>query len=498
MTTLVTPAEALRAQYDLIVVGAGITGAGIVHRAVHSGLSVLLVDQGDFASGTSSASSKLVHGGLRYLAHGHWRLTYESVRERDRLLLQRPALVQRLRFLMPVYAGARPGLAALRSGLAIYDLMGGHWRSRRLTAEAALALQPGLRTADLRGAVQYDDASTDDCRLVLQLIHEARHAGAHALHYTVVDAVLAAAGRVCGVMLRDIETGVSQEIHGRVVVNATGTAADRLRPPPSVAAPPAPALRPLRGSHLLLPLQRLSLAAHAVGWLHPRDGRPIFVYPWLGAALLGTTDVDHPDPTQPAVISVAETDYLLEGLTAQFPALQLGIGDVIASYAGLRPVVHGGKADPSAESRESALWSAPGWIGVTGGKLTTFGVTARQVLTAVARQCPGLDVPRRPRLAPLPPVPSHALGAPGLTIAGTPYHLGDIDAALRDEGVRHLDDLLLRRTRLGLLLAGGAAACLPTLLPRCQALLGWDAARCDAEVRRYQQLWRAHHAPVPG
>lgn len=489
---------------DLTVIGGGITGAGIAHEAALGGASVLLVEQGDFASGTSSASSKLVHGGLRYLAHGQWRLTLESVRERNRLLRDREGLVERQPFVMPVYAGAKPGLSTLRAGLAVYDLMGGQWASRRLTTQQVLQLEPGLRSEGLLGAVYYDDAATDDARLVLRLIFEAVDAGAIALNYTQVSELLCANGRVCGVALQDVETDVSREIRASVVINAAGVQSTRLLPPTAIAAEPAPLLRPLRGSHLLFPLQCLPVT-HAVGWMHPRDGRPIFVYPWQGAALYGTTDVDHAEGDAMR-LSSGEAEYLLEGLAHQFPSVRLRLDDALSSYAGVRPVVASGKADPSAESRESAQWAAPGWIGVTGGKLTTFRVTARQVLRAAARQHPGLKMAGAERSDRSNTRLAARYGSACEeklktnvaedAITGTPYAWQELEWAARHEQVRHLDDLLLRRTRLGLLLPQGGQQLLPRLVALCRQTLGWDAARCEAETLRYVQLWQQHHAPV--
>ncbi|MBL6751895.1 MAG: FAD-dependent oxidoreductase [Nevskia sp.] len=486
-------------RFDLVVIGGGITGAGIAAEAARTGASVLLVEQGDFAGATSSASSKLVHGGLRYLKSGQWRLTLESVRERNRLLRSRPALVQRLRFLMPVYRGARPGLAAMRVALAIYDLMGRSWDSRAVSAAQALALEPGLAAEGLRGAVLYDDAQTDDARLVLCLLQEAQAAGAAALNYVRVEQVLSAGGGVRGVALRDLADGAGGEVEADLVIDAAGVQATSLPGAPAGG----PALRPLRGSHLLFSLERLPVR-RAVSWLHPRDRRPVFVYPWQGVALYGTTDVDHAGG--PVRMSAAEADYLLEGLARQFPRLGLGLDDALASFAGVRPVVAGGKADPSAESRESAIWSAPGWVGATGGKLTTFRVTARQVLAEAARQFP--------RLA---PAPQYAAAAPALqhrgepfrqwlrqagdsereAVAGTPYCWGELRWSARCEAVLHLDDLLLRRTRIGLLLAHGGAGLLERVGMICREEMAWDQPRWQQERARYLVLWRAQHAPHP-
>jgi glycerol-3-phosphate dehydrogenase len=497
----------LPARFDLVVIGGGITGAGILHEAAQTGASVLLVEQNDFASGTSCASSKLVHGGLRYLKEGQWRLTLESVRERNRLLRERGGLVQRQPFLMPVYQGMKPGRRAMRAGLAIYDLMGGQWASRSLSAQQALALEPALRCDGLLGAVAYDDAQTDDVRLVLRLIFEAEAAGATALNYVRVMEVLKTAdGRVRGLALRDGLSVETREIEAALVINAAGVWSAELPGAPGGA----PLLRPLRGSHLLFPLARLPLR-QAVSWLHPHDRRPVFVYPWEGVALCGTTDLDHDQPPAlPPRLTAEEARYLVEGLQYQFPCLGLSLEDALASYSGVRPVVAGGKTDPSAESRESASWSSAGWIGITGGKLTTFRVTARQVLMLAAQQLPQLAT-RREAAAQFSGNRIHARYGLGCVdwlaqsawaidrqlIPGTPYLWGELRWAARQESVVRLSDLLLRRTRVGLLVPRGGAALLDQVAAICREELHWDELRLAMERSRYLDTWRHQHAVLP-
>ncbi|MDB5985836.1 MAG: glycerol-3-phosphate dehydrogenase/oxidase [Nevskia sp.] len=503
MTPRVSLAD-LPPHFDLILIGGGITGAGVVAEAARSGLKALLVEQGDFASGTSSASSKLVHGGLRYLAGGHWRLTLESVRERNRLLRERSGLIETQPFLMPVYRDMRPGLRTLRAGLAVYDLMGGQWRSRSLTAAQALALEPDIRSEGLLGAVTYDDARTDDARLTLKLIFEASAAGAVTLNYVRASGLVHRAGRVAGVVLQDAVSGAEASIATSLVINAVGAAAGTLANAPDGA----PTLRPLRGSHLIFPLQRLPVR-QAVSWLHPRDRRPVFVYPWLGVALCGTTDVDQVEHGAPH-ISSDEAAYLIEGLAHQFPQLALTLKDASACYAGVRPIVAGGKADPSSESRESAMWTAPGYIGITGGKLTTFRLTARQVLQAAAVQVPSLKL----QISAQPATSNDALAArygdafpawsrtqasaaDRAAIDGTPYCWAELRWAARHEQVVHLDDLLLRRTRLGLLLPQGGVDILDGVAVICRDELGWDDTRWLAERARYLRDWQTLHAVPP-
>lgn len=496
---------ALPAKVDIAIIGGGITGAGVFREAARTGASVLLLEQADFASGTSSGSSKLVHGGLRYLKTGQWGLTLESVRERQRLLREAPGLVETQPFLMPVYRGMSPGRLALQAGLWMYDRMGGGvQRSRWVDAAEAVNLEPALRRDRLLGAMLYDDARTDDTRLVLRLLLETASRAAVARNYTRVVELLRHDGRVTGVGVQDLLDGTAREIRASIVINATGAWAGGL------PAGSPPRLRPLRGSHFVFPLARLPVA-RAVSWLHPRDRRPIFVYPWEGAALYGTTDLDHGEERyQHPRMSADECDYLLEGLAHQFPELRLTAADATSTYSAVRPVVAGGKADPSAESRESALWAAPGFVGITGGKLTTFRVTAQQVLRAAAEQ--------EPRLGPVEgPVFARAQGEPriagrlgsaaqaflaGLPVAdravlsGTPYTRGELRWAARHEHVVHLDDLLLRRTRIGLIAPHGGRALLPEIRSLCQEELGWTDELWHEKQRRYLELWQRDHAPA--
>lgn len=502
-----TPIESLAPRYNLIVIGGGITGAGILREARRCGAKVLLVEQGDFASGTSSWSSKLVHGGLRYLKQGQWRLTLESVRERQRLLDEAPGLVEAQPFLLPIYRDFGPGPWLIRLGLGVYDLMAGHRRSRWLTADAVAALEPQTRVAQRRGAMAYEDARTDDARLVLRLILDAIDAGAEALNYTRAE-LRCDGDAVCGVRLVDVDGGVQRDIDAGMVINATGCWAGQLTGAPAGA----PELRPLRGSHLVFPSSRLPIG-RAVSWLHPTDARPVFAYPWEGAVLYGTTDLDHHGDLAVPRLAADEAAYLMAGLRFQFPALALEASDAISAFSGVRPVVASGKDDPSAESRESALWSSPGLVNITGGKLTTFRVTARDVLAEAAKQ--------QPRLAPAADAAVFAAGTPGgdrrlqgrlggaaaqalqrecaadeqQAIAGTPYRWAELRWAARHERVRHLGDLLLRRTRIGLLMAGGGEAIFERVGAICCEELGWDLARWQQELAQYREYWQRQHAP---
>lgn len=518
----------LAGEWDMLVIGGGITGAGILLEAARRGLRALLLEQRDFAWGTSSRSSKLVHGGLRYLKDGRFGLTRESVHEREHLLRQAAGLVEPQSFAFGDYVGRKPGKRAFLAGLAIYDRMAGQRARHYFSREEFAALAPNVAAEGLQGGMVYTDAKTDDARLVLRVLQEARQHGGVALNYMAVEALLGdgPAEQVCGVRLSDGLSGERHEVRARLVVSATGAWADRLRAPaaarPAAAAAGAMAqrLRPLRGSHLVLPAWRLPLA-QAISLMHPADGRPVFAYPWEGVTLVGTTDVDHrEDLSQEARITRAECDYLMAALHAQFPQLHLRDDDIIATYAGVRPVIDSGKADPSKETRDHALWLEHGLLTVTGGKLTTFRVIALDALRLAATVLPAL----RGRLAPqpvfgaapplhytpaLPPGQSPRLqgryGAQAQAlvdaahdgelqcIPGTETIWAQLRWAARREDVCKLEDLMLRRSRIGIQLRGGGVDILPRIRAICQPELGWSDRQWETEQAAYLALWRTHY-----
>ena len=504
--------------WEVIIIGGGITGAGLLREAARLGLRTLLVERRDFAWGASSRSSKLVHGGLRYLAQGDLRLTYESVRARNRLLRAGAGLITPLGFLLPVYRGERPGRRMYGAALAVYDALGAQWSHRYDDAPDFSLLAPSVAQARLRGGFTYQDAQTDDARLVLRLLREAAAAGGQAINYVSAESLLREAGRVVGVRLRDAEANRTAEARAAVVVNATGAWADHLRG----QAGGAMRLRPLRGSHLIFPAWRFPVA-QAIGFTHPTDHRPVFALPWEGVTLVGTTDVDHTRSLdEEPSISPDEVAYLMEALDARFPTLALQATDAIAAYAGLRPVIGSGRADPSHEARDAALWDDEGLLTVTGGKLTTFRESALMALRVIRERIPGVlpsakDAPPLDAAEPLDEESAAELTAeqrqrlvgrygadaaavvaaarPGelTAIPDTPVLWAELRWAARMESVRHLDDLLLRRVRLGLLLPRGGAAHLAAIRDICQPELGWDDARWQAEEARYHELWRSSY-----
>jgi len=516
--------------WDVIVVGGGITGAGILREATRLGLRTLLVERRDFGWGTSSRSSKLVHGGLRYLKEGKLRLTRASVHERQRLLEEGPGLIDPLGFLLATYKGDHPGRWTYSAGLSVYDLLALQWSHRHYSALDFQLLAPHIARDGLEGGFRYGDAQTDDARLVLRVISEAVADGGTALNYVAAVDLLRDRTQhtapVVGVRVQDRVQERCADVMARVVINATGAWADRLRS--QVGG--APSIRPLRGSHLVFPSWRLPVA-QAVSFLHPVDHRPVFIFPWEGITLVGTTDVDHDQPLdgEPA-IAPEEVAYLMAAADAQFPSLDLTLDDVVSTFAGVRPVVASGKADPSKEARDHVVWDESGLLTVTGGKLTTFRVIARDALQAVQHRLPdlppldedvpvlnpvdvalpgarGLDEATRRRLLGRfgadAPLVIAAAGAGELEpVPGTQTLWAELRWAARAEGVVHLEDLMLRRVRLGHLLPEGARGHLPRVRAICQPELGWDDALWEAEEAAYLELWRRHyglpdHATVP-
>jgi glycerol-3-phosphate dehydrogenase len=508
--------------WDIIVVGGGITGAGILRAATHVGLRALLVEKNDFAWGTSSRSTKLVHGGLRYLRQGQFGVTRESVRERDRLVKEAPGLIESVGFLVPTYKGDSPSKRSLAAGLAVYDWFARKWDHRYYRGDDFLVLAPHIRTERLTGGFRYYDSIADDARLVLRVIREAVLAGATALNYATAESLLFAAdGRVNGVSLRDGLTRRTAELRARAVVNATGAWADRLRSQVGGEA----RIRPSRGSHLIFPAWRLPIA-QAVTLVHPQDGRPVFVLPWEGVTVAGTTDLDHGQhlDDDPQMTS-EEVNYLMAALDARFPSLSLDAADAVASFAGVRPLVGSSKGDPSKVSRAHAVWEENGLLTITGGKLTTFRLMALDTLKAARHLLPDLP-PVNSDIRMLDPIVTDLPGtasldgrtehrvlgrygaeAPAVIASAGPGELEPVPETnslwvelrwgARSEGVVHLDDLLLRRVHIGLLLPQGAMPIIEEIRSVVQPELGWDDAHWEAEVAAYTETWKRGYS-VPG
>jgi len=509
-------------KWDLIIIGGGITGAGIFREAARMGLSVILIEQRDFAWGTSSRSSKLVHGGLRYLKEGHFKMTKIAVEERERLLKEAPGLVEPLGFLLPIYEDQRPGKRTIQVGLSLYDIMARERQHHYYDREKFKQMVPHINSSGLKGGFEFLDAQVDDSRLVLRLINEAAASGACALNYVAVKRINRNdAGQVVGVNVADVETLENRTLWSPAVINATGSWAEKLHPSPE----PLRHLRPLRGSHLVFPADALPLAK-GFSFIHPADKRAVFVVPWEGAVLVGTTDLDHTEnlSVEPT-ITEEEVIYLMRGVQAMFPALAISLQDCLCAFAGIRPVLSEGKLKPSEESREHVVWISDGLITVTGGKLTTFRRLAMDALKAAKpylppdkslnRKAPSFDeVPQKPPLGYglTPPIWRRLYGRYGMAaetlvrkakprdlsiVPGTHTLWAELPYVAQNEQIRHLTDLLLRRVRIGLLTPEGGKAYLKRIRKLCQNVLPWDRRRWKKEINTYLDHWLyAHALPV--
>jgi glycerol-3-phosphate dehydrogenase len=535
--------------YDVLVIGGGITGAGVALDAASRGYSVALVEQADYASGTSSRSSKLVHGGLRYLQKFDLGLVREALLERQLMVRLAPHLVRPLPFVLPAFDGSRRPDRLTGIGLNMYDVMAApSLRGRRSARRAAAAdgesewsparhrlidgeevsrLLPAIAHRRPSGGYLFYDCQTDDARLVLTVLGEAERFGAVCANRLRVTELRAAAGPETEVTVQDREGGAAFVIRAENVVNATGVWADRIRPEELHSEAELPRIAPSRGSHVLLRHEDLPLDAGAI--VPAGEGRSIFALPWLGRTLIGTTDNNYEGDVEHVQPSGQDIDYLL-GAVNEFFGVSLGAGHATGAYAGVRPLISSGDSRKSVDiSRKAELYeTSSGLITITGGKLTTWRRMARLVVDRIVER-DGREAPCRtheiPLGAPADPaalarvdgVPEGAyamlagryghaaervlqtaaadpaLAAP--MVPDLPDLLAEAPFAARYEQARTVGDVLLRRTRVGLL-AGRELSAPDAAAPRrvaegMGAVLGWGAARIDAEVARFAEEARA-------
>jgi glycerol-3-phosphate dehydrogenase len=510
--------------FDLAVIGGGINGAAVARDAALRGLRVALVDRGDFAGQTSSRSSKLIHGGLRYLPQGRLRLVYQALRERERLSrLTAPHLVHPIDFLFPVYAGRTVSRLVLWAGLLVYDLLARTPAGRRykaLDSQAVLAMEPGLQRAGLRGGALYYDARGDDCRLTLENVLDAVIHGAAAANYVGLEAFDKAGGRLRAAQVRDVLSGEQFSIRASAFVNATGPWLDDIRRMDQPAAPTA--IRLTKGVHLVIEKRRLPLRHSLV--LSDGQGRIVFLIRERDSILLGTTDTDYRGERAHVRAAAEDVDYLLDVVAQSLPAAALRRQDVIASFAGLRALVNGNGAQaPSRVAREELILHSPsGMISIAGGKLTTHRRIAQRVVDMICGQLgrpagpsPTLTAPlpgARPgwgaAAAPLLPPAARAelesrYGAyagmlealikqdPKLAeplCAGCPVLAAEAVYAVRFEMAQSLADFMVRRTAMARHYPACAelAAASAAHLMGCE--LGWGAAREAAEVQQFMGM----------
>jgi glycerol-3-phosphate dehydrogenase len=499
--------------WDLAVVGGGASGLGVALQAARMGLSVVLLEAHDFAQGTSSRSTKLLHGGVRYLAQGQFPLVYEALRERRAWLDVAPHLARPLPFVMPTY---RLGEQAFYgAGLKLYELLAGSASlgpTRFLDRADTVRLAPGVRQAGLRGGVQYWDGQFDDARLALAMVRTAALHGALAINHLPVTGLIERGGRVAGVQVRDAETGRVLEVQARCVVNAAGVWVDNLRGMDGPGREQPALVRPSQGIHVVVdsdfwPGEQALLVPST------RDGRVLFAVPWLGKVLLGTTDTPRPEALLEPVPLTEEVDLILKD-AGQYLARQPGRADVRSVWAGLRPLVSpsGQGGATSRVSREHRIdISDTGLLTVSGGKWTTCRAMGADVLRTLAEWGALPAVSHRPApWGPLVGAAASAPGHPGLAAAPgwhsygaeAPYiqglpggevqwlpGLGEamVRFAARHEYARTVQDVLARRSRQLLLDARLAAQWAPRVAEVLQQETGVDPKlqEFEALAQRY-------------
>jgi glycerol-3-phosphate dehydrogenase len=392
--------------FDYLIIGGGITGAGIGRDAAMRGRAVALVEKEDFAAGTSSRSSKLVHGGIRYLELYEFGLVFEASRERRILYDLAPYMVRPLPFLYPIYKDAdwKHSFLAVAAGMWLYDALA---LFRNINHHTMLGrggvekIMPAMASGNLVGAARYYDCGVDDARLTLLNIVSAHRSGAVVANRARVVELMKAKGQVCGAVVQDVLTGETYDVHARVVINATGPWTDailRLDGPQSRRM-----LRPTKGIHILVPRERLG-GDHAVAFQAVQDKRLMFIIPW-GArhTIIGTTDTDAPEPGDGVYATAEDVEYVLTAANAAFPRVRLTEDDIISTYAGLRPLISQEGVKESQVSREHRIWDTPsGLVCIAGGKLTTYRSMAAQLLAHAERRLAQVAGVR-----PSPPAPTH-------------------------------------------------------------------------------------------
>ena len=356
--------------YDLLVVGGGINGAAVANVACGEGLRVALVEKGDFAGGTSSKSTKLIHGGLRYLEHFEFDLVKESLKERYIQLKNAPHLVRPLEFIIPVYQGDKRPLWMMRLGVWMYDLFCGKYliqKHRGLRAKDVAAQLPGIKTEGLVGGVTYFDAQMDDARLCLENVLSARAKGADVSNYVEAAAFIKVNGKVKGVVAKDLASGRTFKIHAKQVVCAVGPWTNSVLQMES--GQPSGRIRTTKGVHVVY---RQLLSSRAMLLQTRSDNRIFFVIPWMGHSLIGTTDTDDDSPADRVDVTPEDVEYLMSELARVFPDVQFKNEEIVTTFAGLRPLVREG-GDPSQVSRRHIIEETiSGLVYVIGGKYTTY------------------------------------------------------------------------------------------------------------------------------
>lgn len=385
-TRKVTLDQLANATYDLAIIGGGITGAGVARDAASRGMKVIVLEAKDFASGTSSRSSKLVHGGIRYLENLEFPLVHEALTERKILLETAPHLVHPLRFLMPIYKHSRVGRFKMSLGMILYDVLSlfeSPQLHEHLGAEATKQKEPILKSEELKGSFIYSDAYMDDDRLVIETLRAAKKLGAEMVNYALVDRVNELS-EGCRVSVRDELRGQRYEVQAKHVVGCLGPWTDIFGK--SALENWKPILRPTKGSHIIFPKQKLPVHQAVVMAV---EKRIIFVIPRGEMVIVGTTDTDFEG--DPFGVNTEEQDvqYLLEAVNNYFPGRSLTAADIVSCYSGVRPLVDDGAQTEGKTSREHQIFRhSPRITCVAGGKYTTYRSMAEEIVDSVLKQFP--------------------------------------------------------------------------------------------------------------
>jgi len=530
-----------REAFDVVVIGGGITGAGVALDAATRGFSAALVERGDFSCGTSSRSSKMVHGGLRYLQNFDLGLVREALVERQLMVRLAPHLVKPLPFLVPAFEGARLDVR-IGMGLNMYDVMsmrnprarrraareaalegGEYWspdRHRTIERDEMLDLIPALEGRDPSSAYLFYDCQTDDSRLVLTVLGEAERFGAVCVNGAAVTELIEERGHAAGVVCEERESGERFTVRAANVVNATGVWADRIRPDELLEEEDVPVIRPSRGTHIVLEHEHLPMNAAAV--LPAGENRTIFALPWLGQTLVGTTDNDYDGDLEHPEVSDADVHYLLDAVNTFFET-DFGPGELAGAYAGVRPLISAADPKKSVDiSRRAELYeTSSGLITITGGKLTTWRRMAKMVMDRIVERefreapCRTHEIPLGHPVDPaeLPDLPAVGEGArahladryglfaenvlkicatdESLTrpiVEGMPDIMAEVVVAARHEQACTVADVLLRRTRLGLL-AGSRLAGDRDAVAGVAKVMGRELGWGRRDVRRAADAW---------
>ncbi|HEY8515909.1 MAG TPA: glycerol-3-phosphate dehydrogenase/oxidase [Candidatus Binatia bacterium] len=481
-----------RGGVELLVIGGGITGAGIARDAAMRGLRTALIERGDFASGTSSRSSKLIHGGLRYLEQGEVGLVLEAAQERRRLRQMAPHLAVAARMALPVFGRTSAGLMKLRAGLWAYEKMAridAEERHEIWRRDETLDHIRGLDANRLQGAAVYTEYITDDARLTLETVKSAKRAGALVASYapaialaeapghTVTSGNASSAGRALRVTVNDEIAGRELVVEARVVVNASGPWVDAVR---RLGGDVAPRMHLTKGIHLVVSRERLPVDDIVV--MRALDRRMVFVVPYGDILWIGTTDTDYPRAVERPTITREDVDYLLEATNRTWPQARITHEDVRGAWAGVRPLLHQEGKKPSEISRRDEIIIEPnGLLSIAGGKLTTYRRMAERVVDAVVERlgskaagpCRTADVPLVEGETPVP-------------IVRTTLSDAEVEHAIDAECALSVCDVLERRARANLFAPGNGLADVERVAAILARRLGWDERRQATEIEHYR------------